>query len=140
MSPALAQREIALAGVALLAVLVSLALGAGGSDGGDGRAQPRPVTVGGSGWYQALAAPRAGPYGRRSACGQVLTRATLGVAHPVLPCGAKIFISFDGQEVLTQIVDRGPRAPGLDFELTASLAERLGLRGVQRIRWSFARS
>ncbi|MFN2468101.1 MAG: septal ring lytic transglycosylase RlpA family protein [Gaiellaceae bacterium] len=138
MSPALAQREIALAGVALLALLVSLALGSTGSEEGSAKDVPRPVTVG-EGWYDALAAPRGGPYGRRSACGQVLRRATLGVAHPVLPCGAKIFISFEGKEVLTQIVDRGPRAPGLDFEVSAALAQRLGLEGTQRIRWSFAR-
>ncbi|MBA2358247.1 MAG: hypothetical protein H0V84_07465 [Actinobacteria bacterium] len=139
MSPALAQRELALAGVALLAVLVSLALGGTGSDAKD-RGVPRPVTVGGAGWYEALAAPREGPYGGRSACGRVIRRETLGVAHPVLPCGAKIFISFDGKQVLTQIVDRGPDEPGLDFEISTALARRLALTGVQRIRWSFARA
>jgi hypothetical protein len=38
------------------------------------------------------------------------------------------------------VVDRGPLAPGYEFELTPALAERLGLTGVQKIRWSFARA
>ncbi len=137
MSPALAQRELALAGVALLAVLVSLALGGTGSDAKD-RGVPRPVTVGGAGWYEALAAPREGPYGVRSACGRVIRRETLGVAHPVLPCGAKIFISYSGSDVLTEVIDTKLKRPGRQFELTEALAQRLGVEGTQQISWRFA--
>jgi len=57
----------------------------------------------------------------------------------VLPCGAKIYIEFDGREVLTQVIDRRPVAPRRKFELTPNLAEQLGVDGVQRIRWAFAR-
>ena len=138
MNPILAQREIALAGVALLAVLVSLAVGPRSSANAQ-PAVPRPVVEDEGGWYRALAAPGGGPYGRRSTCGVIMRSTTLGVAHPVLPCGAKIFISFGGKEVLTQIVDHAPRSPGLEFQVTASLARRLGLRGVQPVRWTFAR-
>ena len=136
MTPELAQRLIALAGIALLTILVSLAFGSSDSEGQKGRTVPQP----GSGWYNALAAPRGGPYGARSACGRVLRRTTLGVAHPVLPCGAKVFIAFGGKQVLTEIVDHGPDSPGLEFEITAALAKELGLRGVQPIRWSYARA
>jgi len=135
-NPVLAQREIALAGVALLAVLICLAVGAPGS-GSKHSTVPRPVS---GTWYQALAAPGSGPYGRRSACGVVVRRGTLGVAHPVLPCGAKIFISFDGREVLTQIIDHAPHTPGIEFEITTALAQKLGLHGVQPIRWTFAQT
>lgn len=138
MNPILAQREIALAGVALLAVLVALAVGPRSSASAQPVA-PRPVAEDGAGWYGALAGPGGGPYGRRSTCGVIMRSTTLGVAHPVLPCGAKIFISFDGKEVLTQIVDHAPRSPGLEFQVTAPLARRLGLRGVQPVRWTFAR-
>ena len=138
MNPVLAQREIALAGVALLAVLVSLAVGPR-SSASSAAAVPRPVAADGAGWYRALAAPGRGPYGRRSACGFIVKPMTLGVAHPVLPCGAKIFISFGGTEVLTQIVDHAPQSPGLEFQITAPLARKLDLRGVQPIRWTFAR-
>jgi hypothetical protein len=137
-NPILAQREIALAGVALLAVLVSLAVGPRSSASAQ-PAVPRPVVEDGASWYRALAAPGGGPYGRRSTCGVIMRSTTLGVAHPVLPCGAKIFISFGGKEVLTQIVDHAPRSPGLEFQVTAPLAQRLGLRGVQPVRWTFAR-
>jgi len=58
----------------------------------------------------------------------------------VLPCGARIYISYGGTDVLTQIVDRGPYVPGREFDLTDALARRLGLRGVQNIRWSYARA
>jgi hypothetical protein len=138
MNPILAQREIALGGVALLSVLVSLAIGA---PGGGSKTSTLPQPVGnGSSWYRALAAPGGGTVGRRSACGIVVQKTTLGVAHPVLPCGAKIFIAYGGHEVLTQIIAHAPRTPGLEFEITPALAEQLGLRGVQQIRWTFARA
>ena len=31
----------------------------------------------------------------------------MGFAHPVLPCGAKIYLGHGGKEVLTQVVARG---------------------------------
>jgi hypothetical protein len=137
-SPVLAQRELALAGVALLAVIVALAVGPRSSAGAK-PAVPRPVAENTADWYRALAAPSAGPYGRRSACGVIVRATTLGVTHPVLPCGAKIFISFGGKEVLTQVIDRGRAAPGLEFQIAAPLTRKLGLHGVQPVRWTFAR-
>ncbi len=135
MTPRLAQREIALAGVALLAAVVSLAL-AGGHSKHEQRL-PRPA----GSWYTALAGPR-GPasYGKRTACGQTITAETVGVAHPVLPCGAKIYVAFGDKHALTQVIDRGPYVPGRQFDLTEALADRLGLRGVQEIRWAYART
>jgi len=56
----------------------------------------------------------------------------------VLPCGARIYITFRGKHVLTQVIDRGPVVPGRQFDLTDALARLLGLSGVQRIRWSYA--
>lgn len=70
----------------------------------------------------------------------MIRRESRGAAHPVLPCGAKIFIAFEGTQVLTEIIARGPTAPGQQFELTAALAEELDLSGVQPIRWTFART
>lgn len=129
----LAQREIALAGIALLAALVSLALVDGRSKGG--ASLPKPA----GSWYQAVAGVRpVGDFGRKTACGEVLRPTTLGVSHPVLPCGAKIYVSFDGRYVLAQVIDRGPFVPGRELDLTAPLAERLGLDGVQRVRWAYA--
>jgi rare lipoprotein A len=134
MRPALAQREIALAGLALLAAVISLAVTRQSRDGTGTSPQPE-------GSYTALAGS-SGPaaFGRRTACGGVIHPDTQGVSHPTLPCGARIFLSFHGMRVLTQVVDRGPYVPGRQFDLTDALARRVGLRGVQRIHWSYARA
>ncbi len=133
MTPRLAQREIALAGVALLAAVIALAIVSGRSDGQG--SLPKPAGT----WYTALAGERApGGYGKTTACGQVLRLETEGVSHPVLPCGAKIYLAFAGKRVLTQVIDRGPYVPGREFDITGPLAAKLGLRGVKQIRWTYA--
>jgi rare lipoprotein A len=58
----------------------------------------------------------------------------------VLPCGARIYITYRGKHVLTQVIDRGPYAAGRQFELTDALARQIGLSGVKRIEWSYASS
>jgi rare lipoprotein A (peptidoglycan hydrolase) len=50
----------------------------------------------------------------------------------------KLYITFDGQHVLTEVIDTGPYVPGRQFDLTAALAAKIGLIGVQRIHWSYA--
>ena len=130
----LAQREVALAGLALLAGAVSLAVTV--------QTRDRPSTTPKQeGSYLALAGSR-GPaaFGRRTACGGVIRPDTVGVSHPTLPCGARVFITYNGTTVLTQVIDRGPFTPGRQFDLTDALARRLGLRSVQAIRWGYARS
>jgi rare lipoprotein A (peptidoglycan hydrolase) len=132
--PQLAQREIALAALALLAAVAALAVTA------QTRAKPAsgPQAVGS---FVALAGS-SGPaaFGRRTACGGVLKADTIGVAHPTLPCGARIFITFRHRTVLVQVIDRGPYTSGRQFDLTDALARRLGLSGVQEIHWSYARA
>jgi len=138
-SPALAQREIALAGIALLAAIAALALTSSGSSGSV-RHLPQPVLSPGGGWYAALAGASSPRYGRRTQCGVVLKPGTIGVVDSVLPCGIRVYVAYkDSPHVLTQVIDRRPVAAGRKFELTPRLAEDLGLDGVQRIRWVFAR-
>jgi rare lipoprotein A (peptidoglycan hydrolase) len=134
MTPHLAQREVALAGLALLAVAASLAVTAQTRNASSHTPQPE-------GSYVALAGS-SGPaaFGRRTACGGVIGPDTVGVSHPTLPCGARVFITYRGQTVLAQVVDRGPYVPGRQFDLTDALARRLGLSGVQEIHWAYARS
>jgi rare lipoprotein A len=134
MRPALAVREIALAGLALLAAVAVLAIDHQTRDNHGSAPQPE-------GSYTALAGS-SGPaaFGRRTACGGIIRPDTEGVSHPTLPCGARIFLTFHGLRVLTQVVDRGPYVPGRQFDLTDALARRLGLRGVQPIHWSYARA
>jgi hypothetical protein len=133
----LAQRAIALAAVALIAVLGALALTQARSDESPAEAQQVPVAE--TGWYTALAGSRGAPRdAERTTCRRVLTGRSLGVSHPVLPCGAKIFISYSGVDVLTEVIDNGMKRSGRQFELTESLAQRLGIEGTQQIRWRFA--
>jgi hypothetical protein len=137
MSPALAQREVALAGVALLAAIVSLAVT---SHGGDAKTRGllQPVTLNGS-WRESLAGAEPVQYGRRTNCSIVLRPNTIGVTDSVLPCGVKVYLAYgDSPEILTQVIERKPVPPGRKFELTPKLAEELGIDGVQEIRWVFA--
>jgi hypothetical protein len=137
-SPSLVQRVVGLAAVALLAAAAALAISArGGSSGTTTLAQRVPAP--GGGWYHAVAGVARARLGAHTACGHVLRPTTKGVSDPVLPCGAKLFIGFGKTEVLTQVIDRGPSVPGRRFDLTRALADELGLRGVQPVRWAFAR-
>lgn len=90
-------------------------------------------------WYTAVAAPEPVRTGtRKSACGVTIRATTLGVAHPVLPCGVRIELELDGVRATAPVVDRGPTAPGREFDLTPALAEKIGLHGQGTIRWRFA--
>ena len=99
---ALATREIALGGLALLAAAIALAVTA--QTRHHTSTGPKPV-----GDYLALAGS-SGPaaFGRKTACGGVITSETEGVSHPTLPCGVRIFITFRRHTVLVPVVDRGP--------------------------------
>ncbi|HEX4527011.1 MAG TPA: septal ring lytic transglycosylase RlpA family protein [Gaiellaceae bacterium] len=133
MRPHLAVREAALAGLALLVATIAVAITA--QTRHDNKASPQP-----EGSYPALAGS-SGPaaFGRRTACGGILRPDTEGVAQPTLPCGVRIFVTFHGKTVLTQVIDRGPYEPGRQFDLTDALARQLGLEGVQQIHWAYAR-
>lgn len=137
----LARRGVALAAIALVAGVVAFAA-ASRTDNGQEKKQRvvKQVPVPGSDWYRSLAAPYpAGTKRERTSCGQRLGRKTLGVAHPVLPCGVKLFIAYKHKVVLTQVVDRGPSVPGREFDVTRALAAKLGLEGTRQIRWRYAR-
>jgi hypothetical protein len=140
-TPAFLQRLLGLAAVALLAGLVAFAVVR--DDGEESNAAvptPAPAAEGEEdGWYVALAGSRGLPGdAQRTTCGTLLTDASLGVSHPVLPCGAKLFLLFDDQEVLTEVVDHRLSTGARQFELTPALAAQLGVEGTQEVRWRFA--
>jgi rare lipoprotein A len=68
-----------------------------------------------------------GLYGRRTACGQVLTKRLLGVAHRRLPCGTPVEVYLAGRSITVPVVDRGPFANGAHYDLTSAAAEQLAL-------------
>lgn len=139
MSVVVLQRAVALAAVALLAALGALALARERGDDATAAGGVEAASVTEAGWYSALAGSRGAPRdAERTTCRRILTNRSLGVTHPVLPCGAKIFISYDGTELLTEVIDSRLKRSGRQFELTEALAQRIGIEGTQQIRWRFA--
>jgi hypothetical protein len=141
MSPDLAQRQVAIAAVALLAIVLGLALGAQRGGSSSREALPDSIPAPDGGWYHARAAATGRDLspGATTACGQRVMGSTIGIAHPVLPCGVKLYIGHDDAEVLTQVIGRGPEAQNVQFGLTDALARALGVDGRQTIRWRYAR-
>ena len=74
-----------------------------------------------------------GFFGRRTACGQKLTKRTVGVAHRTLPCGTLVELYRGGRTLTVPVIDRGPFGAGRDWDLTQAAAERLGVRATVRI-------
>ncbi len=128
-----------LAAVTLLGGVIALSLADRLGDSGRAEDLPEAVAPPGGGWYEAVAGrERARFYGRPTSCGHIVERSTVGFAHPVLPCGTKIYLGHGGKEVLTQVVARGATPGGVQFGLTDALAEELGVGVRDTIRWRFA--
>ena len=126
-------RAAILAAVALVAIAIAVAVAHRSH-----KTSNLPPAAGA--WYTALAAPYTPSSGRtKSACGVAIDAKTIGVAHPVLPCGVKLYVEYKGKQVLTQVIDRGHTVPGREFDLTQALAELLHMDGTQTIQWRFAR-
>ena len=141
MNVALAQRQIALAGLALLAGILALAFSSEKSSGG--QKLPDSIPAPGGGWYQSVATS-SGPTFKDShvdqACGYAVGPASAeGVANPVLPCGSRIYIQFGDKLALTQVIARVPSSSQADFELAPGLERKLGLKGSEVIGWRYAR-
>jgi hypothetical protein len=94
-----------------------------------------------AGWNIAFAGSR-GATGdaQRTTCGQVLAPASLGVTHPVLPCGAKVILRYGDKQVLTDVIDNALVEPGRQLEVTDALATMLGIDGTVELEWRFATS
>jgi hypothetical protein len=133
MTPAALQRQAALAGAALLAVLLVLILDRSGTEP-TAVANPPPVSA--ARWEEAevwIAPTR--PIG---VCGGSQGPDVRGIVHPVLPCGVKLVVEANGRTMRTEVVAEGPVATGRDFALTRALARDLGVSEGARIRWRFA--
>jgi hypothetical protein len=80
-----------------------------------------------------------GFFGNQTACGQVLRRGTIGVAHRSLPCGTKVTFAYHGRYLVVPVIDRGPYSGGYDFDLTNGAREALGFESSDQIRFAIAR-
>lgn len=85
--------------------------------------------------YRSAIATIFGPgiFGRETACGERLTRATLGVASRTLRCGTPVAIYYRGHELVVPVIDRGPYAADATWDLTLATAEALGISETARI-------
>ena len=132
MNAALARRQAALAGVALVGALGAIALTHVGDSSSEPPAQQAPVV-----WEEAQVGTFA-VTDEPTACGVTLTPTSFGVAHPVLPCGAKLLLEYQGRRAEAEVVDRGAVDAGRSFDLTPALAQQLGIPGEAAVRWRFA--
>ena len=137
MTDSFPQRIVLLAAVALLAAISVVAVveqRASSANAGALTSAPAPA-----GWNNAFAGSR-GATGdaQRTTCGQVLTPQSLGVTHPVLPCGAKVVLRYRDKRVLTEVIDNALVEPGRQLEVTEALASILGLDGTVELEWRFA--
>ena len=85
--------------------------------------------------YKAAKATWYGPglFGNRLACGGRLRTRTLGVAHKTLPCGTKVALRYHGRTVVVPVIDRGPYARGVSYDLTQATARKLGMTQTSRV-------
>jgi rare lipoprotein A len=85
--------------------------------------------------YKPARASWYGPgfYGKRTACGKRLNRATTGVANRHLPCGTQVAIAYKGRSIVVAVIDRGPFTHGVQWDLTSATAKKLGVKVTSRI-------
>jgi hypothetical protein len=77
-------------------------------------------------------------YGLGLACGGVLGRHQLGVAHKTAPCGTLITFTYGGRRLTVPVIDRGPYIAGREWDLTGAAAAALAFPGLGQIQWSVA--
>lgn len=89
-----------------------------------------PVTV-----YRARTATWYGPgfFGKRTACGQILRKSTLGVAHRTLPCGTQVAFYYKGRTVTVPVIDRGPFRDATVWDLTQAAARAIDFSGAETV-------
>jgi rare lipoprotein A (peptidoglycan hydrolase) len=76
-----------------------------------------------------------GFYGHRTACGQVLQPALIGVANRTLACGTLVEVRYVGRRITLPVVDRGPYGHlGAAWDLTGGAAKVLAISDSVRIR------
>jgi hypothetical protein len=133
----LTQRLVLLAAVTLLAAVSAAAVVS--HRGTNANAAALTSAPAPAGWNVAFAGSR-GPTGdaQRTTCGQVLSPESLGVTHPVLPCGAKVILRSGNKQVLTEVIDNTLVEPGRQLEVTQKLAKLLGIKGTVELEWRFA--
>lgn len=134
MSGAAGARQLALAAVALVAVVAALATERGIDPPATRPAVLLPLD---GAWEQARGAPLADTAAVRG-CSLVVTRETLAVTHPTLPCGLRVVIEVGDAVASVQVAGRAPIVPGTAFGLTPALARQLRVKAPRDLHWALA--
>jgi rare lipoprotein A (peptidoglycan hydrolase) len=146
---------VAVLSLALVALALFVAPGAGAATGGAASTSPpaesaesaestttafneaeltfTPFRSAGASWYGGTSM-----WGRSTACGQTLRPSTIGVANKTLPCGTPVKFVWHGRSIVAPVIDRGPYIKGRAWDLTAAAAEALEFEGVGQIRYAVA--
>jgi rare lipoprotein A len=82
------------------------------------KAEAEPVV---SSWYGP------GLEGNATASGEVFTADGDTAAHPNLPFGTELLVTYGGRQALVRVNDRGPHADGRGLDLSRASAEKIGL-------------
>ncbi len=76
-----------------------------------------------------------GFYGQKTACGQTMSPAIVGVASRTLPCGTLVLVNYRGHRLTVPVIDRGPYADnGATWDLTWGAASALTITETVRIK------
>jgi rare lipoprotein A len=105
------------AGATVASMVASIALS-------PGKAQAEPVV---SSWYGP------GFEGNATASGEVFTADGHTAAHPSLPFGTELLVTYGGRQAVVRVNDRGPHAAGRGLDLSRAAAEKIGLTGADTV-------
>jgi rare lipoprotein A len=89
-----------------------------------GKAEAEPVV---SSWYGP------GFEGNATASGEVFTSDGHTAAHPSLPFGTELLVTYGGRQAVVRVTDRGPHAAGRGLDLSRAAAEKIGLTGADTV-------
>ncbi len=65
--------------------------------------------------------------GAPTASGEFYNYGDLTAAHPYLPLGTQLLVSYGGGSVVVTVNDRGPYVAGREIDLSQAAAETIGL-------------
>jgi rare lipoprotein A (peptidoglycan hydrolase) len=74
-----------------------------------------------------------GFFGSQTACGEKLTKSTLGLANRTLPCGTEVALYYGGKTLTVPVIDRGPYANHADWDLTQATSQALGITDTVKL-------
>jgi rare lipoprotein A (peptidoglycan hydrolase) len=75
-----------------------------------------------------------GFYGQQTACGQTMTPVIVGVASRTLPCGTLVLVNYKRHQLTVPVIDRGPYAHGVTWDLTWGAASALAITETVRVK------